>query len=168
MFSVEKLAHTAYISTLHRYTHMTNKMVKAQGGSAVFQTHTHTKTFSHTDTQGSTRTEKEMDLEARYRHTKRKRLALKQEETCTQVTCTHPEQARQRDSYRKKDKQMWKDTSTHKNRTCTRSQGKQSEHVAPIQFPFSPLIGKGADRTFLMNLQEICVFQQHEAIVRRH
>lgn len=41
-------------------------------------------------------TEKERDLEARYRHKETERPALTQEETCTQVTCTHLEYERQR------------------------------------------------------------------------
>lgn len=65
------------------------------------------------DTQGSTQTEKEMDLEARYRHKETERQALTQEETGTLVTCTPPEEARQRDSYRKKDKQGCRKTPVH-------------------------------------------------------
>lgn len=66
-----------------------------------------------------------------------------------------------RDSYRKEGKQRCRKTPVHTpvhTKTCTRSQRKQSEHVAPVQFPFSYLIGKGADGTFLMNLHEtVCL-----------
>lgn len=101
-------------------------------------------------------TEKERDLEGRYRQRDR--------ETGTHTgrdmhpSHLHTTRICERDSHRNQGKRRYR------KRTCT-SQRKQSEHVAPIQFPFSFLIGKGAGRT-LMDLHEIGVFQQHSTLKR--